>query len=115
LLSDGAFLAEIRAVLASPVFVGEGHRKVWSRLRYERGMRTSMRRTFRIKREHHILACSRPVGVLAVLRGTRFEAIEGLKRALRDFAHRFDNHWIIGRIGYRTPAAHRRILLGEAA
>jgi hypothetical protein len=34
---------------------------------------------------------------------------------LRDFARRFNNHWIIGRIGYRTPAAHRRILLGEAA
>ncbi|MBM4125461.1 MAG: hypothetical protein FJ246_11025 [Nitrospira sp.] len=30
-------------------------------------------------------------------------------------ACRFNNHWIIGRIGYRTPAAHRRILLGEAA
>ena len=31
---------------------------------------------------------------------------------LRDFAHRFNNHWIIGRIGYRTLAAHRRIILG---
>ena len=38
-----------------------------------------------------------------------------LNRALRDCAGRFNNHWIIGRIGYRTPAAHRRILLGEAA
>jgi len=36
-------------------------------------------------------------------------------RAERDFARRFNNHWIIGRIGYRTPAAHRRILLEEAA
>jgi hypothetical protein len=34
---------------------------------------------------------------------------------LRDFARRFNNYRIIGRIGYRTPAAHRRILLGEAA
>jgi hypothetical protein len=34
---------------------------------------------------------------------------------LRDFARRFNNHWIIGWIGYRTPAAHRHILLGVAA
>jgi len=45
----------------------------------------------------------------------RFRTIGELDRALRDFAHRFNNHWIIGPIGYRTPAAHRRILLGEAA
>jgi putative transposase len=246
ILSDDAILTEIRAVLASPVFVGEGHRKVWARLRHERGIRTSMRRVLRIMREHHLLACSRPVGVRgprthdgsiitekpddmwaidatgcvtaegnatvfvvvdhctgeclgvrAALRGTRFEAMECLReairavkgrydtniakgtklrhdhgsqfishafqddlktagiesspsfvrqpegngcverfirtlkeqllwlhrfhdvaelnQALRDFAHRFNNHWIIGRIGYRTPAAHRRILRGEAA
>ena len=45
----------------------------------------------------------------------RFRTVEELNQALRDFAHRFNNHWIIGRISYRTPAAHRRILLGEAA
>jgi len=45
----------------------------------------------------------------------RFRTVEELSQALRDFVHRFNNHWIIGRIGYRTPAAHRRILLGEAA
>ena len=45
----------------------------------------------------------------------RFRTVEELNQALRDFARRFNNHWIIGRIGYRTPAAHRRILLGEAA
>jgi putative transposase len=38
-----------------------------------------------------------------------------LNQALRDFARRFNNHRIIGRIGYRTPAAHCRILLEEAA
>ena len=239
-------LAEIRAVLASTLFVGEGHRKVWARLRQEHGIRTSMRRVLRIMREHGILACDRPTGVrgpdthdrtittetpdemwaidatgcltdqgnaavFAVIdhctgeclgvrasrRGTRFEAIEclreaihsakgryeievaagtklrhdhgsqfishafqdelktlgiesspsfvrqpegngcverfirtlkeqllwlrrfrtaeELKQALRDFARRFNNHWIIGRIGCRTSAAHRRILLGETA
>ena len=45
----------------------------------------------------------------------RFRTVEELNQALRDFARRFNNHWIIGRIGYRTPAAHRRSLLGEAA
>ncbi len=45
----------------------------------------------------------------------RFRTVEELDQALRDFARRFNNHWIIGRIGYRTPAAHRRSLLGEAA
>jgi transposase InsO family protein len=246
LLSDDELLAEIRAVLASNLFVGEGHRKVWARLRHEHGVRTSMRRVLRIMREHGILAQDRPtgvrgpdthdrtittakpdemwaidatgcltdegnaavfvvvdhctgecLGVRAAMRGTRFEAIECLReavhltkgryadkiaagtklrhdhgsqfishafqdelktlgiesspsfvrqpegngcverfirtlkeqllwlqrfrtveelnQALRDFARRFNNHWIIGRIGYRTPAAHRRILLGEAA
>jgi transposase InsO family protein len=45
----------------------------------------------------------------------RVRTVEELNQALREFAHRFNNHWIIGWIGYRTPAAHRRILLGEAA
>jgi len=62
-LSDEQILAEIRAVLASTLFVGEGHRKVWARLRQERGVRTSMRRVLRIMREHGILACDRPSGV----------------------------------------------------
>jgi transposase InsO family protein len=246
LLSDDELLTEIRSVLASNLFVGEGHREVWARLRHEHGVRTSMRRVLRIMREHGILAQDRPtgvrgpethdrtittakpdemwaidatgcltdegnaavfavvdhctgecLGVRAALRGTRYEAIECLREAvhltkgryedkiakgtklrhdhgsqfishafqdelktlgiesspsfvrqpegngcverfirtlkeqllwlqrfrtvaelnhaLRNFAHRFNNHWIIGRTGYRTPAAHRRILLGEAA
>jgi len=62
-LSDDEILAEIRAVLASTLFVGEGHRKVWARLRQERGIRTSIRRVLRIMREYGILACDRPIGV----------------------------------------------------
>jgi transposase InsO family protein len=62
-LSAGQILAEIRPVLASTLFVGEGHRKVWARLRQERGVRTSMRRVLRIMREHGIRACDRPTGV----------------------------------------------------
>jgi hypothetical protein len=45
----------------------------------------------------------------------RFRTVEELNQALRDFARRFNSRWIIERIGYRTPAAHRRILLGEAS
>ena len=62
-LSDEQILAEIRAVLASTLFVGEGHRKVWARLRQECGVRASMRRVLRIMRGHGILACGRPTGV----------------------------------------------------
>jgi hypothetical protein len=63
LLSDEELLTEIRSVLASNLFVGEGHRKVWARLRHEHGVRTSMRRVLRIMREHGILAQDRPTGV----------------------------------------------------
>jgi putative transposase len=245
-MSHDALLGEIRAVLGSSIFVGEGHRKAWARLRHERGVRTFMRRVLRIIREHHMLAHERHTGIRgpdthdrtittekpdlmwaidatdclpdegnatvfsivdhctgecrgagAALRGTRFEAIECLLEvihltkgrydtkfaegtklrhdhssqfishafqdelktlgiasgpsivrqpegngcverfirtlkeqllwlnryrtveerndALSDFTHRLNNHWTIGRIGYRTPAAHRRLLLREAA
>jgi transposase InsO family protein len=45
----------------------------------------------------------------------RFRTVAELNHALRNFAHRFNNHRTIGRIGYRTPAAHRPNRLGEAA
>ena len=35
--SDETLLSEIRAVLAAAVFLGEGHRKVWARLRWKGG------------------------------------------------------------------------------
>ncbi len=41
-----------------------------------------------------------------LLRLHRFWTVEELNQALRDIARRFNNHWIIGRIGYRTPVAH---------
>jgi putative transposase len=50
-------------LLASTLFVGEGHRKVWARLRHEHSVRTSMRRVLGIMREHGILAQDRPTGV----------------------------------------------------
>ena len=43
-LPDTELLAEIRRDLEEPSFVGEGHRKVWARLRRQRGIRTSRKR-----------------------------------------------------------------------
>ena len=57
-LSDAALAAAIRAVLAASPFHGEGHRKVWARLRYA-GTRTSLRRVLRLMREHDLLAPGR--------------------------------------------------------
>ena len=48
----------IRTALATSPFHGEGHRKVWARLRH-RGIRTSRRRVLRLMREHGLLAPSR--------------------------------------------------------
>jgi putative transposase len=55
--SDAALLAAIRAVLAGSPFHGEGHRKVWARLRVA-GVRTSKRRVLRLMRENDLLAPS---------------------------------------------------------
>ena len=57
-LSDAALAAAIKAVLAASPFHGEGHRKVWARLRYA-GIRTSSRRVLRLMREHDLLAPGR--------------------------------------------------------
>jgi transposase InsO family protein len=53
-LPDPELTAEIHAVLAASPFHGEGHRKVWARLRLK-GIRTSLR----LMREHDLLAPSR--------------------------------------------------------
>ena len=54
-LSDEPLTEEIRAVLAASPFHGEGHRKVWARLRMK-DIRTSLRRVLRLMREHDLLA-----------------------------------------------------------
>jgi hypothetical protein len=54
-MPDADLLAAIRAVLAASAFHGEGHRKVWARLRHG-GTRTSRRRVLRLMREHDLLA-----------------------------------------------------------
>ena len=60
-MPDAALVDRIRAVLAAGPFHGEGHRKVWARLRVA-GLRTSRRRVLRLMRENNLLAPSR-VGV----------------------------------------------------
>jgi putative transposase len=57
-LPDATLLEQIRTVLAASPFHGEGHRKVWARLRIA-GVRTSRRRVLRLMREHHLLAPAR--------------------------------------------------------
>src|SRR5918993_1283166 len=57
-MPDTDLLEAIRAVLAASPFQGEGHRKVWARLR-RGGIRTSQRRVLRLMRENDLLAPSR--------------------------------------------------------
>src|SRR5512133_3236568 len=57
-MPDAALVEAIRAVLTASPFHGEGHRKVWARLRVA-GVRTSRRRVLRLMREADLLAPSR--------------------------------------------------------
>ena len=55
-ISDQALLDAIRADLARSPWTGEGHRKVWARLRATDGIRVSRRRVLRLMREHALLS-----------------------------------------------------------
>jgi putative transposase len=57
-MPDAALLEAIRGVLAASPFHGEGHRKVWARLRHA-GVRTSKRRVLRLMGADGLLAPSR--------------------------------------------------------
>ena len=57
-MADPALVETIRAVLTASPFHGEGHRKVWARLRGA-GVRTSRRRVLRLMRANNLLAPSR--------------------------------------------------------
>jgi transposase InsO family protein len=41
----------------------------------------------------------------------RFRDLEELQRALIDFRERYNQHWIVGRLHYRTPAQARQDFL----
>jgi transposase InsO family protein len=55
-LTDDALLALIRADLAASPFKGEGHRKVWARLKIQKSVRTGRKRVLRIMRENKLLS-----------------------------------------------------------
>lgn len=55
-VSDQELEAAIRADLCSSPFAGEGHRKVWARLRFGKGMRVSRKRVLRMMREANLLS-----------------------------------------------------------
>ena len=137
-MPDAELLERIRGVLATSPFHGEGHRKVWVRLRFA-GLRTSRHRVLRLMREHALLAPARTgsprgprnhdgtiipdridamwgtdmtttwtregqvavfiavdhhnaecVGVHAAHHGTRFEALEPLRQGVRQHFGGFD-------------------------
>ncbi len=135
--TDAALTEKVREVLAASPFYGEGHRKVWARLRHA-GIRTSKARVLRLMREAQLLAPSRTVpraenrhagtilterpnevwatdhtatvtvaegqvtvfvavdhcttegvGIHAAKRATRFEALEPIRPAARDYCGGF--------------------------
>lgn len=56
--TDEQLTGEIRRTIQASPFHGEGHRKVWARLRLA-GVRTSLRRVLRLMRQHELLAPQR--------------------------------------------------------
>ncbi len=70
-VSDADLLAAIRADLAASPFSGEGHRKVWARLRILRDIRVGRGRILRVMREHQLLSPHRrPQGTPNLHEGT---------------------------------------------
>jgi len=64
-LDDAQLLALIRTDLAQSPFLGEGHRKVFGRLRYVAGHRVGRNRILRLMRRHHLLSPHRGTPVPA--------------------------------------------------
>ena len=70
-VADADLLTAIRADLAASPFTGEGHRKVWARLRIMRDTRVSRARVLRLMRENALLSPHRrPQGEPVVHDGT---------------------------------------------
>ncbi len=55
-IADEELLEQIRADLAASPFSGEGHRKVWARLRIGHGIRVARKRVLRLMRAHNLLS-----------------------------------------------------------
>ena len=70
-MADTDLLAAIRADLAASPFTGEGHRKVWARLRILHDIRVSRARVLRLMRENRLLSPHRqPQGIPNLHDGT---------------------------------------------
>ncbi|WP_207462931.1 IS3 family transposase [Azospirillum sp. SYSU D00513] len=55
-VDEASLLAAIQADLAASPFQGEGHRKVWARLRFGLGLPVGRNRVLRLMREHRLLS-----------------------------------------------------------
>lgn len=55
-ISDQDLLAAITADLKASPLIGEGHRKVWARLRIQSGIRVAANRLFRLMRRNNLLS-----------------------------------------------------------
>jgi putative transposase len=59
-ISDAAVLSAIRTDLDRSPWIGEGHRKVWARLRVLDGIRVARKRVLRLMRENVLLSPPAP-------------------------------------------------------
>jgi len=59
-LSDKRLLALIQEDLKSTPFIGEGHRKVWARLKFGQGIKVGRNRVLRLMRNNNLLSPHRP-------------------------------------------------------
>ena len=137
---DDVLVAHLRRVLEASPFHGEGDRKAWAKLRVA-GVRTSKERVRRLMREHDLQAPPRAghahgpkahdgtitteapdvmwgtdmTATVTVAEGTAFvfvETIEELRLALLEFKRTYNEHWMLEKYAYRSPAQVRRDLLG---
>jgi len=60
-LTDDEVLALIQTDLETSTFFGEGHRKVWGRLRFVKGIKVGRKRVLRLMRENNLLSPHRVV------------------------------------------------------
>lgn len=108
--TDEALTGHIRQVLAASPFLGEGHRKVWARLRIQ-GIRTSKPRVLRLMRQAGLLAPNRAQRVLGP---QTHDGTIITERPKSDVGHRCHQHrdpggWLRHRLrGRRSLHARRR-------
>ncbi len=122
-MSDADLLTAIRADLERSPWSGEGHRKIWARLRVLDGLRAARTRVLRLMRENGLTPSYAFVGqpetngVIErffktlkeqVVYGRIFQNIEEVRAAVRDFIARYNAEWLIEKTGYLSPRAMRQ-------